>query len=442
MRKLRFFIAANHEIFRERVKIHLNKNIIVSSIFLLAFSIQKNTAQEIKSGNDTLAPIINEAQSDLKKLKKIKITGYIQGQYQKAQSKGIETTSGENFPSGIDQRFSIRRGRLKTIYNGKLSEIAIQFDFPVDKGVVALKEAYFKFTEPLLKTVSLQVGLFNRPFGFEIGFSSTAMEAPERSRVTQTIFPGETDLGACLVFQLPKENPLNAFRIDAGLFNGTNNKPDFDNVKDFIGRLSYNNSLLNKYLALGAGVSYYSGGTWNFAPNYYKWNNNAYQSIAIDSLGTLKRKYMGADAQISLDNSFGQTIIRGEMLWGTQPAPGSKSKTQLEAIAVPLYIRNFSGGYAYFVQSVLKTKHQFVAKYEWYDPNTKTDKTKIGVIGTETTKADIAYNTLGIGWIYNWDNNIKITAYYDITSNEKTSLANYSKDLKDNVFTFRIQYKF
>jgi phosphate-selective porin len=417
----------------------MKKTIIISGIILLGCFFQQSMAQ---NGSDTLAPIVKENQADLKKLKKIKISGFIQGQYQKAESKGIETTSGDNFPANIDQKFSIRRGRLKTTYSGKMSEAGIQFDVTLEKGV-NIKEAYYKFTEPVFKALSLQAGLFNRPFGFEVGYSSTAMEAPERARVTQTILAGETDMGFCIIFQLPKENPFSAFRVDAGLFNGTNIKADFDNIKDFIGRISYNNNFLDKYLNLGAGFSYYYGGTWNFSSKYYKWENNAFQSVAIDSLGVLNRKYLGADVQLNLNNAFGQTILRGEIIMGTQPSLSKTTKTMLDTAGKgALYLRDFSGGYVLFAQNIGKSKHQIAAKYEWYDPNTKVKNTDIGVAANGTKKGDIAYTNLGFGWNYNYDDNLKFTAFYDMSLNEKTALKGYTEDIKDNVLTLRIQYKF
>src|SRR5690606_11853342 len=43
----------------------------------------------------------------------IKITGYLQTQFQKAQSPGITSFSGGDFSKNSDNRFMIRRGRLK-----------------------------------------------------------------------------------------------------------------------------------------------------------------------------------------------------------------------------------------------------------------------------------------------------------------------------------------
>ena len=63
--------------------------------------------------------------------------------------------------------------------------------------------------------------------------------------------------------------------------------------------------------------------------------------------------------------------------------------------------------------------------------------------GKAFNATDIRYDTWGFGLAYRWDDNIKITAYYDIVKNEKSkNLSGYQKDLKDNLFTLRIQAKF
>ena len=57
--------------------------------------------------------------------------------------------------------------------------------------------------------------------------------------------------------------------------------------------------------------------------------------------------------------------------------------------------------------------------------------------------ADLKYSTLGFGLVHYWDDNVKFVLYYDSVKNETTSkIALYKDDLKDNVLTFRVQYKF
>jgi hypothetical protein len=94
-------------------------------------------------------------------------------------------------------------------------------------------------------------------------------------------------------------------------------------------------------------------------------------------------------------------------------------------------------------------QHQFVLKYDEYDPNTDVEGADVGVAGKNLNATDVKYSTLGIGWIYHWDTNVKFVLYYDMVSNEKVnasattaSLLPFKEDMKDNVLTVRMQYKF
>lgn len=82
-----------------------------------------------------------------------------------------------------------------------------------------------------------------------------------------------------------------------------------------------------------------------------------------------------------------------------------------------------------------------ILKYDYYDPNTKVSKNQIGLNGSGS--ADIAYAAWGSGLMWRINNSLRLTAYYDLVSNETSShLTGYSQDLSDNVFTLRLQYKY
>jgi phosphate-selective porin len=108
----------------------------------------------------------------------------------------------------------------------------------------------------------------------------------------------------------------------------------------------------------------------------------------------------------------------------------------------PTYLRDFDGAFFYFLQNIINDKWELMAKYDWYDPNTKAGKTAIGKTGTNLSATDIKYSTLGVGATRYLTNTLKILAYYDIVRNEKTSLQGYTEDVKDNVFTLRMQLRF
>jgi hypothetical protein len=427
--------------------------LIITAIFTFNFKVK---AQEVNP-LDTLTLRVEQMNTDLELMKKLKLSGYIQTQFQLADSTGIPSYAGGNFPAGVDKRFSVRRGRIKFTYDYYYGQAVMQFDI-TEKGL-AIKDAYLSVKEPFLKAFGLKVGVFDRPFGYEISYSSSSRETPERSRLFQTLFPGERDLGAMLFFQMPKTSNLNFLTLQCGMFNGNAINPDWDKQKDFIGHIFINKSTKSEKIKYGLGASYYKGGV-------YQWNKYVYnlgtladggKGFIVDSTETNKgeyadRSYVGADFQLSLDWKGGITTLRGEYITGHQPGSGSSSTSPNFAsapAAYDVYNRKFDGAYFYFIQNILHSKHDIVVKYDWYDPNTQVSggdiMSKTGTVDNLSTKlsaGDIKFNTIGLAYVFHWNSNVKVTAYYDIVSNESTKVGIYTKDIKDNVFTLRFQYKF
>ncbi len=376
-------------------------------------------------------------------MKKIKISGYIQSQFQVAQSDNISSFAGGNFPANIDKRFQIRRGRIKFTYEGDLTKYVMQFE--ATEGGVTVKEAYVKVTEPWSKWVSLQSGIQTRPFGFEVGYSSSLMESPERARLSQLIFNAEEDLGAQIIINAPKTSRFNFLTLQGGFFSAVNPKSiDFDKFKDLIVRLSFIKANKNQTVNYSGGISYYNGGYRAATNNLFEiTGNNKFTKTDSALLSSkAKREYYGTDAQISFESPVGLTTLRGEYIAGKQTASSSSTASPLAAPSGDSYLRNFNSAYFYFVQAFAKTKFSIVAKYDWYNSNKDVEQSLIGTAVSNATAADIQYSTLGLGLINRWSENVKFTAYYDIVKNKSTSLAGYTKDRKDNVFTLRVQFKF
>lgn len=422
---------------------------------VLIFSNTTRAQEEVQlTPMDSLGTVVQKIQSDVDILKKIKISGYVQAQFQVADSVGIKSFAGGDFPAKVDKRFAVRRGRFKITYNNKLTLYTIQVDV-TEKGV-GIKDAYLKITDPWTNSFSLTTGVFDRPFGFEISYSSSMRETPERSRLFQTIFPDEREVGAKLTFQLPKTSTWHPLKIEGGMFNGSGPKAvDFDYKKDFIGNIHWNQTLANEKVTYGIGASYYDGGWANGTKFVYSNmsslpdGNTGFKvdSIASNKNSISKRTYFGFDGQTSIDWIVGITTVRGEYIQGQQPGTSSSTSSPSAQPATDTYIRNFNGGYFYFLQNIVQTKHQLIVKYDWYDPNTNVSGDEIGKAQPKTksnlSSTDLKYTTLGLGWACRLDGNVKITAYYDMVTNETSAnLSGYTQDLKDNVFTLRVQYKF
>ncbi len=398
---------------------------------------------------------VSTLEDGVRVLQKLKVSGYLQAQYQWGEQDaslkvgGINTHPGKSF-----DRIGIRRGRIKFAYEDGLFSGVFQIDL-TEKGL-GLKDAYLIVKDPWVGTNLLKAGVFDRPFGYEISYSSSRRESPERSTVFQTLFPEERDLGGAIILQPSKTSPWNILKFEGGFFAGNGIKPETDNRKDFIGHLSLNKPIGGD-AKFGIGASYYNGSVVQLNRNVYTMDGKSFVLNDDDSNkgAYAKREYFGFDAQFSVMSPLGLTQLRGEYLFGTQPGgpAGSKSPNYsslvfLEATAsnfktADTYIRNFAGGYAMLVQDLGRSSFSAVAKYDWYDPNTKLSGNEIGVDGSNTTLADLTHNTWGFGLLWRASNAIRVTAYYELNRNEKTiNLPNFTNDVKNDVFTLRVQYKF
>ncbi len=461
----------------------MSKPFFYSIALLLFFTLSArgqestDTTDSTENDLDQLKGVVNdlnESSTEYKTyvdfLRKIKVTGYIQAQYRSTDLDGTTAPfSGGNFPGNTHKHFQIRRGRLKVNYDNVLSQYVLQID--VTTTGVAIKDAFASVTEPWLQSFGMQIGVFDRPFGYEISYSSSMRESPERSRVFQTLFPGERDLGAKL-FYAPQIGSMSFLRVDAGVFNGTGSVgTDFDNFKDFIGHAGVQIPFEDANASLDLGISGYLGNVRNNTK--YLWKNGSpsggIYGMVLDSSDTnqgagVPRKYFGFDMQLYYDVPvFGGMALRGEILTGTQPGtsdsvrigtgirPTGRSLSTVSPAVQPLgpmYQRNFLGWYISFIQN-LGTNDQIILKFDRYDPNSEVTGNDI-VPGSNLSASDLAYTTLGFGLVHHWDEHVKFTFYYEVIKNETvnpvnstvTSLVPYLDDIRDNVFTFRTQVRF
>ncbi len=412
------------------------KTNIWSLMTILVLMFSQTHAQEV-SPTDSLLNSYGEA---ISALKKIKISGYIQPQFQYAQSKGAKHY-GNAFASDVDQRFMIRRGRLKVAYESKQFEWVIITD-NTDRGV-SLHDFYGVLKIPSIH-LEYTAGLTVRPFGFEQSYSTSTHEGPERVRFSSTLLPNEADLGMKLAY-----SGIKPLRFEIAVCNGTATGSDFDSYKDWVGRISFKQKWGIHHLS--GGVSYYTGGIAQANSSLYRMGSLGgvpgfvlQDTIVYAKGGKVKREYFGADLQYTFDNSFGATTLRGEWISGTQPGTLSSSESPRTSTAPQgaSFERPFNGFSSYFIQNFGKTNLQFVLKYDWYDANTDAGPDDLGAAGSSLTATDLKYSNLGIGLNY-YLKNMYFMVFYDITSNEKAkNLAGYTEDLKDNVLTIRTQFKF
>lgn len=379
----------------------------------------------------------------------IKITGYLQTQFQKAQSAGISSWSGGDFDKNTDKRFMIRRGRLKIDRVDKFSSIVFQLDGTQDG--VRLMDAFIQLHAPTLPSFLFTAGLFNRPFGYSIVYSSGYRDFPERARVFQTLMPRERDLGTMISFH-PKKI-IKFLTAELAMVNGSGlNAKDYDSGKDLIGNLNFKfDSLANKKLHIGFGGSFYNGTVRSNTKTYYTPKDGGFDAntSAVNESSKVRRDYYGANFQIEYDSPFGTTAFKTEYIYGKQPGVSSSATITGPAASTSfntqpagnLYLRNFNGYYLWLTQRILKTRFEILLAYDVYDPNTDVNEDEIGFAGNNTTAGDIKFSTLGYGITCSISTRLKLTVYNEQVTNKATQLNSYTSDLEDDVFTTRLQYR-
>ena len=430
---------------------------------LLVLSVSAQDLSEQEEINAKIPALENS----VRLLQKFKVSGYIQAQYQFAQTdadgtnfklaqrrNAYETSELKDFG-----RFGLRRGRFKLTYEDGIASGVVQIDvtekgISSDRNVVMFKDIYLQVKDPWVGTNNLKAGIFDRTFGHEIAYSSSRRESPERSRIFQSLFPDERDLGVALTLQPASSSPLKIFKLEAGLFAGNGIKPMFTSHMDFIGHLTVNKQIGYSSVISG-GVSAYLGGTLQQNAQTYVIKDKEWvlDSDTKDNIGKYaKRQYIGFDLQFTTMTSAGLTSLRAEYIFGEHPGEaGGAYGFNFNGLppTTPVYMRKIEGGYALLTQDLGQSPLSVIAKYDWYNKNK-------GISGNDISNAnDLTMSNIGLGMYWRINPALRLTAYYDIVKNETTDklpdtkndegkiTANgWDKDRKDNVFTLRLQYKF
>jgi hypothetical protein len=363
--------------------------------------------------------------ADLDKLKKIKLSGYVQARCEINEA-SVDNASYGGTPAAAktsnNNRFYIRRGRLKVTYESSpLAQGVVYVDGGQDR-TVRLLEAYVLLRDPWTRSHShaLTMGQMNIPFGYEIERSSSVRELPERSRAENILFSGERDRGITLTSQWTPQLQTVFGVLNGGGINNSyypNTDPSYN--KDFVGRIRY------------------VQGTMDGAVSYYNGRNTIPLTTASYPAGNYEhaKTRLGADAQFYYALPvIGGGTLRGEFYTGHDVNADSLkvlAKDQaLVAGADPSHLAtDFIGWYAMFVQN-LGEKLQFAARYDSYDPNTDENHDQ--------------YDRVGVGLNYFYEGSTRITVAYDIPRTDVKQKAPSSgyKDPKDNLWTIQAQIKF
>ncbi len=359
-------------------------------------------------------------EADITNLKKVKITGYVQARYEYHDdaSSGplLGTTSTSSGNQGkLLNRFFIRRGRVKTTYQATPNALGVVYIDASASGV-SLKETYVAVTEPHSK-VTATLGQFNWLFGYEISFSSSKREFPERALWSRTLFPGERDRGVKVERPFLLVGKYNLILL-AGLYNGNGiddanfGVRDPNKWKDVITRAAFG------FGHLDFGLSGYWGKQFNPSDS----------AIPKQYPSTTDKIRYGADAQFFYELPVvGGGVLKAEGVLAKEPKNQSKPFLSKDST------RNAVGFNVVWAQN-LKEKFQWISRLDYYDPDRNIDKDHF-----------IAY---GFGLIYFWDGASKLKLVYEIPkafANSRTGTTTeggVKKDLKDNILTAEWVYVF
>ena len=380
----------------------------------------------------------------------LQISGYFQPQFQVAQAKGAKNFSGGDFSKYSDNRFMLRRGRIRFDYahfnEEGLPQAQVVFQFDGSEKGVFIRDFFGRYYENRWQLFAFTAGMFARPFGFEVNLPSADRESPERGRMSQTLMRTERDLGAMVSLESRKNNSsLKLLKVDAGVFNGQGltGPEEYDSYKDLIGRISLKPYHLSRTVVLTAGASLFEGGIVQNTKYVFRESGKGFSAdSSVNNIGRkAPREYRGLDAQLKIIHPWGKTEIRGEYWWGKQSASANESLTPGVLLIEPYYIRSFNGAFIYLLQNITD-RHQLGIKYDFYDPNTSVGGVNVGAAGSNTHSGDIRFRTLGFGYTYWFSKVTRLLLWYEIVKNETTSLEGFTNDVKDNIFTCRVQFRF
>jgi hypothetical protein len=421
-----------------------------------------STPEELQEAVNGLGDRATLLENAVDALKSIKVSGYIQAEWQHFdQNTSVGGRAVNGYSNANKNFFTIRRGRIKFQHKlGTSMSYVLQAD--VTETGARLKDAYMTysfFPEDPDNELIAQVGAFNRP-NYEVELSSSARESAERSLITRAFYPDERDLGLMFTYHPTLFENFDP-KLQVGIFNGNGIVvPESDPYKDLITRLTFPLPLGGESpVQADLGASFYYGGIPQTGDSIVEWEGETRRVVANTESGSMagwgNRTNFNVEGQIYLDVlPFGGTIIKGELMSGQRPTAGAAATSATVGIglatsgpdsgkqvpkviagsaAKPLSIRNQSGFYAYLVQNI-GSNFQLVGKYDVFDRNADLSGTNVKAFDDAKT------SVLGLG-VNVFIDNIRITAWYEMPTYAKDEVG-ATEDVKDNKTTLRFQYKF
>jgi hypothetical protein len=384
----------------------------------------------------------------------LSLTGFVQADGAIRQSAQDQLNTA-NTPLNED-RFTIRRARLRAALERPYVSGAVEFDGNTVKGATARvlgAEASLRWpaataNDPPL--IMATIGAFKIPFGFEVGQSDRDRLFLERSTAERALFPGEYDLGARL------QGGWRFVRYAFAVMNGepageTTGFPgrDPNHQKDFLGRVGVDTSLVER-LTLAAGLSALSGygfhpGTpatkpviiWQDRNQDGMFESNEVSvapGVSASPSSSFKRQAVGADIRLAAHLlPFGETVAYAEVYL-------AKNLDRAILPADPKSIGrdlNELGSYVAFTQEICR--HGIVGfRYDYYNP----DRDSTDIQSAVSVPQSFIYETFAFTGALQSPSG-RLIVEYDVNRNHLgRDATGLPTNLKDNAWLVRGEAKF
>jgi hypothetical protein len=383
------------------------------------------------------------------------LTGFLQADFGAWRQSSEDQVNPSTLLPVNEERFSIRRARLRTTLEKTYVAGALEFDGSTTNGSTARivgAEASIKLPGeegapvPLLMAT---IGLFKIPFGFEVLQSDRDRIFFERSTAEQALFPGEYDVGARLsggwrfvryAVAVQNGNPLGE-----RAFPGR----DPNAAKDIAGRLGIETPITDQ-VSIAAGFSGLSGTGFHRGSPATKptlqWSDRnedgAFQpneivtspGLAATPSANFGRFGFGADLGLTVAvPSVGSAMVYGELY-----VAKNLDRAKLPADPLGTVGRDYRELGAYVAALLDIGEHATVgARYDTYNPDRDSTDPVRALVAT-----DVSFGTLALVAALRNPNG-RLTVEYDHNSNHLgRDAAGNPATLKDDAVLIRGQVSF
>jgi len=382
----------------------------------------------------------------------LRIGGYLQAQYEANQLSEDQLQQG-GVPLN-QQRFSLRRGRLRLDRGWEYANATLELDANTTRGMsVGIRRAEGSLlyrgnnSEALLPLVMLSLGVTDIPFGFELLESSRVRPFMERSLGSLALFPTEMDVGVKL------SGAVSFLRYAFAITNGepVDNLPgrplrDPNAAKDYSGRVGLETQPL-KALSIAGGTSFYQGtgfhpGTDATKPSFTWLDTNEDRMVQASELqavpGTaaqpsanFKRWAYALDLELVLNTAAGVTRLYAE---GFLASNLDRSYLIADPGLSGLDVRE-AGGYVALAQDITKWA-QVGFRASYYDPNADFAQSVRG----RQVPTSLAVRTLSPLLALRYQDHARLSFQYDFVRDYLAKDAQgVPTDAKNNQLTLRLQ---